>query len=205
MFIGELEDGSVTEIESRDVTFLENDFPKKGEVKNGEPLCEMLNSDSQQVSSDTVDNQIDQDLILYPSGSGSGNSQSQNPSDEPEFQLRKKIDEPKSVTEALSSPVKDEWMKAVKEELESMKTNKVWDLVDLPPGRRAIGNKRVLKVKHKVNGSIERYKARLVAKGFTQEAGIDYEETFLPVVKFTSIRLLLAIVARLDLELHQWT
>lgn len=87
VFIGELEDGSITEIESRDVTFLENDFPKKGDVKNGEPLYKMLNSDSQQVSFDTVDNQIDQNLILDPSRSG--NSQSQNPSDEPEFQLRK--------------------------------------------------------------------------------------------------------------------
>ncbi|XP_070021524.1 uncharacterized mitochondrial protein AtMg00820-like [Nicotiana sylvestris] len=112
------------------------------------------------------------------------------------------MDEPKSVTEALSSPGKDEWMKAMKEELESMKTNKVWDLVDLSPGRRAIRKKWVLKVKCKTDGSIERYKARLVAKGFTQEVGIDYEETFSPVVKFTSIRLLLAIVARLDLELH---
>lgn len=55
----------------------------------------------------------------------------------------------------------------MKEELESMKTNKVWDLVDLPPGRRAIRNKWVLKVKRKAYGSIERYKARLVAKGFT--------------------------------------
>ncbi|XP_019246376.1 PREDICTED: uncharacterized protein LOC109226026 [Nicotiana attenuata] len=89
-----------------------------------------------------------------------------------------KMDEPKSVTEALSNPGKDEWMKAVKEELESMKTNKVWDLISLPPGCGAIGNKWVLKVKRKADGSIERYKARLVAKGFTQEAGIDYEEIF---------------------------
>ncbi|XP_075112616.1 uncharacterized protein LOC142182297 [Nicotiana tabacum] len=180
VFIGELENGSVSEIESRDVTFLENNFPKKGEVKNREPLYEMLNSYSQQVSFDTVDNQIDQDLILDPSGSG--NSQSQNPSNEPKFQLQKsasknipkctyeiedyiflvspiEMDEPKSVTEALSSPGKDEWMKETKEELKSMKTNKVWDLVDLLPGHRAIGNKWVLKVKCKADGSIERYKA----------------------------------------------
>ncbi|XP_016441589.2 putative mitochondrial protein AtMg00820 [Nicotiana tabacum] len=147
------------------------------------------------MSSDTVDNQIDQDLILNPSGNG--NSQSQNPSDEPGFQLRKsarknipkctyeiedyiflvsptEMDEPKSVTEALSSPGKNEWMKAMKEELKSIKINKVWDLVDLLSGHRAIGNKWVLKVKRKADGSIERYKARLVAKGFSQEAGIDY-------------------------------
>lgn len=94
------------------------------------------------------------------------------------------MNEPKSVNEALSSPRKDECMKAMKEELESMKTNKVWDLVDLPPRRRAIGNKWFLKVKHKADGSIERYKARLMAKGFTQEAEIDYEETFSPTFGF---------------------
>ena len=73
-------------------------------------------------------------------------------------------DEPKTVQEALSSSVSDEWMKAMNDEMESMRTNQVWDLVDLPSRRKAIRNKWVLKIKCKANGSIERYKARLVAK-----------------------------------------
>jgi len=88
------------------------------------------------------------------------------------------LDETTSVTEALSSLKKDEWLKVMKEELESIKTNKVWDLVDLPKECKAIENKWILKVKQKSDGSIERHKVRLVAKGFTQEVGIDYEEIF---------------------------
>ena len=77
----------------------------------------------------------------------------------------------------------------MEEGIESMKINQVWDLVDLPLGQRSIGNKWVLKIKRKVDGSIECYKARLVVKGYTQEEGIDYEDTFSPVVRITSFAL----------------
>ena len=112
-------------------------------------------------------------------------------------------DEPKTVQKVLSSSVSDEWMKAMNDEMESMRTNQVWDLVDLPSRRKPIRNKWVLKIKHKADRSIERYKARLVAKGYTQKEGVDYEETFSPIVRFASVRLILAIVANLNLELYQ--
>ena len=94
-------------------------------------------------------------------------------------------------------------MDAMKDELSSMDKNSMWELVYLLHGRKAIGNKWVLKVKRKTNGSIDKYKACLMAKGFTQRKGIDYDETFSPVVRVASIRLILAIVAQLDLELYQ--
>ena len=112
-------------------------------------------------------------------------------------------EEPKTRQQALSGPKAKKWFEAMKEEMNSMKPNRVWDLVDLLPGRKTIGNKWVLNIKHKADGIIDRYKARLVAKGYTQQEGIDYEETFSPLVRFASIRLILVIVARMDPELYQ--
>ena len=77
-------------------------------------------------------------------------------------------EEPKIFSHDLYGPKAREWIKAIEEEMELMKINQVWDLVDLPSRRRSIGNKWFLKIKRKMNGSIERYKARLVVKGYTQ-------------------------------------
>ena len=85
--------------------------------------------------------------------------------------------------------------------MDSMARNKVWELVDLPPQRKSIRNKWVFKIKRRTDGSIDKFKTRLVAKRFTEIKGVDYEETFSPVVRSASIRLLLAMVAHLDLEL----
>ena len=111
--------------------------------------------------------------------------------------------EPKTVKEALESPDKSKWKKALDCEYESLVEYNTWDLVEPPKGQNIVDSKWVFKVKYNADGSIERYKTRLVAKGFTQKAGIDFEETFSPVVRYTSIRALLAIVNQLDLELHQ--
>ncbi|KAK6136241.1 hypothetical protein DH2020_030004 [Rehmannia glutinosa] len=103
----------------------------------------------------------------------------------------------------MNSNNSEKWYDAMKEELKSMYDNRVWDLVELPESSKRVGYKWVFKTKRDSNGNIERYKARLVAKGFTQKDGIDYKDTFSPVSKKDSLRIVMALVAHYDLELHQ--
>ena len=79
------------------------------------------------------------------------------------------------------------WIQAMDDELTALKANNTWLLVDLPPGKKPIGCKWVYKIKLKAYVTIERFKARLVARGYTQTHGVDYDETFSPVVKLSTI------------------
>lgn len=91
----------------------------------------------------------------------------------------------------------------MKEELDALTKNHTWDLITLPPGQYVVGCKWIYKIKTRSDGSVERYKARLVAKGFTQEYGIDYEETFAPVARISSVRALLVVAAARKWDLFQ--
>uniref|UniRef100_A0A2N9HU41 Reverse transcriptase Ty1/copia-type domain-containing protein n=1 Tax=Fagus sylvatica TaxID=28930 RepID=A0A2N9HU41_FAGSY len=94
------------------------------------------------------------------------------------------LHEPHTFREASSDPL---WQQVMKEELDALLKTGTWDLVDLPAGKSAIGCKWVYKIKTRSDGTVDRYKARLVAKGFTQEYGIDYEETFASVARISSV------------------
>jgi transposase InsO family protein len=112
-------------------------------------------------------------------------------------------DEPLSIKDMMKKPDSKEWLKAMESEMQSMYDNKVWTLVDLPDGVKPVENKWIFKRKVDIDGNLTVYKARLVAKGYRQVHGIDYEETFSPVVMFKSIRIMLAIAAFYDYEIWQ--
>jgi len=88
-----------------------------------------------------------------------------------------------------------EWCEAVDAEIGAMETTHTWEITTLPAGKKAVGCKWVFSLKFLADGSLERYKARLVAKGYTQKEGLDYTDTFSPVAKMTTIKLLLNIFA----------
>ncbi|KAJ2945209.1 hypothetical protein O0L34_g9278 [Tuta absoluta] len=108
--------------------------------------------------------------------------------------------EPESFKEVTDHEEKEKWLEAMHAEYDSLIKNGTWVLVDRPSGRKTIKCKWVFKLKKDTSGQITKYKARLVAKGFTQVAGIDYSETFAPVARLSSVRLLLAFAAQRGLQ-----
>lgn len=101
-----------------------------------------------------------------------------------------------SVPSCYSEAVKhDCWRKAMEEELQALMDNHTWDIVHCPANVKAIGCKWVYSIKLRSDGTLDRYKARLVALGNKQEYGINYEETFAPVAKMTTVRTVISIAA----------
>ncbi|XP_074266507.1 uncharacterized protein LOC141589782 [Silene latifolia] len=114
-----------------------------------------------------------------------------------------------AITEGIEPPsfrvaITDlKWCQAMQDEITALEKNGTWELTDLPSDKKALGCRWVYKIKYKSNGEIERYKARLVIFGNHQVEGIDYGETFAPVVKMVTVRALLAVAAARNWELHQ--
>lgn len=111
--------------------------------------------------------------------------------------------DPMTYGEAMASRDVAFWKEAVQDEMDSILQNKVWKLADLPPGCKPLGSKWIFKRKMKVDGTIDKYKARLVIQGFRQKEGIDYFDTYAPVARISTIRLLLALAAIHNLVIHQ--
>ncbi|GKB74704.1 retrovirus-related pol polyprotein from transposon TNT 1-94, partial [Tanacetum coccineum] len=111
--------------------------------------------------------------------------------------------EPTSYREAVTSSEGQQWREAIKSEIESILQNHTWELVDLPPGCKPLGYKWIFKKKMKADGTIEKYIARLVIQRFRQREGLDYFDTYSLVMQITSIRMIIAIAALRNLEIHK--
>ena len=108
--------------------------------------------------------------------------------------------EPTCFEEAIKQK---EWADAMVEEYQSIMKNDVREIVPIPKNKLVVSLKWIFKTKHSADGSIEKYKERFVAQGFSQKEGIDYEETFAPVARYTSIRTILSLASNMKWKLHQ--
>eukprot|EP00253_Pinus_taeda_P006802 PITA_06802 len=110
------------------------------------------------------------------------------------------VTEPSSFKEAVEDPT---WVDAMVQEYDSIVRNSAWEIVPRPEGKSMVGSRWTYKVKQVADGSVEKYKARFVARGFSEIEGIDYEETFAPVARYSSIQMILALLAQMGWHIHQ--
>ena len=96
---------------------------------------------------------------------------------------------PETVGEALESVHSEKWQAAMDSEMQSLKENIVYEIVNKPSEKKVVKSKWVLRVKTNEKGEVDKFKARVVAKGFSQVEGVDYDQTFSPTVRFEGIRL----------------
>jgi hypothetical protein len=108
--------------------------------------------------------------------------------------------EPSTFDEVVKHKV---WKDAMIEEYESILKNDVWEVVPRPQGKSVVTSKWIYKIKHAANDSVEKFKARFVAHGFSQKEGIDYDEIFAPVARYTSIRVIISLASVFNWKLHQ--
>lgn len=130
-------------------------------------------------------------------------SSSDSDDDRPMALIGQEIKEPQTYQEAITDSHRNHWKQAMKNETDSLAKNKTWTLTELPKGRKVIKNRWILKIKRDRDEN-EIYKARLVAKGSSQKEEIDYQETYAPVVKYNSLRILLAVAAAREFSLVQF-
>ena len=182
-------------IESRNASFFENIFPSKN-------ACD---GSSLKRTHDIVTSDIDHESISDESEKALRHSKRARTSKSfgLDFLTYLLENEPQSFNEAMSTPEAPMWKEAVNSEIESIMKNHTWELVDLPLGSKPLECKWIFKRKMKTDGSIDKYKARLVEKGYKQKKGLDNFDTYSPVMRITSIRMLIAIAALHNLEIHQ--
>ena len=108
--------------------------------------------------------------------------------------------EPSSFLEVAQNDV---WQEAMVEEYDSIMKNQVWEVVSRPQGKKVVGSRWIYKVKHAAERSVDKYKEHFVENGFSQNEGIDYEETFTPIARYSSIRTIISLATKMSWRVHQ--
>jgi hypothetical protein len=193
-------------LESHDVTFFENIFPMK-------KLYDMSNLPTNVIANTTPEPYENFDHAehtpkpIHEEIDSEAPRRSKRPrttkSFGDDFTIYLMDDTPKTIAEAFASPDADDWIEAVRSEMDSIISNGTWELVDRPYGCRPVGCKWVFKKKLMVDGTIDKYKTRLVSKGYTQKEGEDFFDTYSPVARLTTIRVLLSLAASYGILVHQ--
>jgi hypothetical protein len=195
-----------TFLESCDVTFFENIFPMKNSYVMSSLPANVLadtspeppkNFDHAEHTLEPIHEEIDSEaprrskrpMITKCFGD--------------DFTIYLVDDTPKIIVEAFASSDADDWKEAVCSEMDSILSNETWELIDRPYGCKHVGCKWVFKKKLRPDGTIDKYKARLVAKDYTQKEGEDFFDTYSPVIRLTTIRVLLSLAASHGLLVHQ--
>ena len=186
-------------------------FPEVPHIADIDPVDQVANEEIPEIVEQPIEQQVDQRIPQENDEATLRRStrvrKSAIPNDyivylqELDYNIGAKND-PEMFSQAMSSKESNSWYSAMKEEMNFMASNRFWDLVELHDGIKAIGCKCVFKTKDSL-GNIERHKARLVGKGFNQREGIDYTKTFSPVSKKDYLRIIMALVAHFDFDLHQ--
>ena len=191
-----------TIMESRDATFFENIFPMKDMHSIARFSSEIIPESS---TTDEYFEQSHEEVLEKDNNEVPRRNKRQRiaKSFGDDFIVYLVDDTPKTIAEAYASPDVDDWKEAVHNEMDSILSNGTWELTDRPYGCKPVGCKWVFKKKLKPDGTIDKYKARLVAKGYTQKEGEDYFDTYSPVARMTTIRVLLSLAASYGLIIHQ--
>jgi hypothetical protein len=191
-----------TIMESRDTTFFEDEFPMKNVPSNSSHDSVSLETPEPEniVADESHENIAEEDNDIVTRKSKRRRVAKSFGDD---YIIYLVDDTPKTIEEAYSSPDADLWKEAVQSEMDSIMSNGTWEVVDRPYGCKPVGCEWVFKKKLRPDGTIEKYKARLVAKGYTQKEGEDYFDTYSPVARLTTIRVLLSLVGSHGLFVHQ--
>jgi len=187
-------------IESNDADFYETKFPFLSKDSGGNSGGTNMNTTPDHIP---VIRDIDENIITNVTELRRSKRARTAKEYGPEYVVNTLEDDPSNLKEALSSLDADLWQEAINDEMDSLLSNETWHLTELPPVCKAISCKWILKKKLKPDGTIDKYKASLVVKGFRQRENIVFFDTYSPVTRITSIRVLISIVAVYNLIVHQ--